>query len=217
MAEGEILKELSDGVEKGDEEAVKTISQAAIEKGIDPVSILEQGLTRGLLNVGERWRNGDAFITEVMLASTALNEGLKIIEPEIQKKGGKYERKGKIIIGTVQGDIHSIGKMIVAIMLEAAGFEVYDLGVDVPAKKFIDEVRKIKSQILCLSALLTTTMLEQKNVIDLLRMEGIRDAVKVMVGGAPVTKEWADEIGADAYGENAIEAVDKAIEIVEKK
>jgi corrinoid protein of di/trimethylamine methyltransferase len=144
-----------------------------------------------------------------MLAANAFKAGLDILEPKLTQQGKQLETTGKVVIGTVQGDIHDIGKSIVAAMLKATGFEVQDLGVDVPSQKFIEAVQKHQPQIVGMSALLTTSMLEQRKVIDALREAGLRDHVKIIVGGAPVTKAWSEEIGADAYGEDAFEAVNR--------
>ena len=205
----ELLEKLDAAVENYDEDAAKAAAQEAIQKDMDPAVAIKNGLMKGLLNIGNKWAKGEAFITEVMLAANAFKAGLDILEPKLTRQGKQLETTGKVVIGTVQGDIHDIGKSIVAAMLKATGFEVQDLGVDVPSEKFIEAVEKHQPHIVGMSALLTTSMLEQRKVIDALREAGLRDHVKIIVGGAPVTKAWSEEIGADAYGEDAFEAVNK--------
>ena len=216
MSSREIIEKLESAVESYDEVAARKAAQEALAKDIDPAEAIKDGLMKGLLNMGEKWAKGEAFITEVMLAATALKAGLDILEPALRQKGKRIETVGKVVIGTVQGDIHDIGKSIVAAMLKAVGFEVQDLGVDVSSEKFVEAVKKYNPQIVGMSALLTTSMLEQRKLIEGLSEAGLRDKVRVLVGGAPVTKAWASEIGADAYGEDAFEAVNKAKLLVSK-
>ena len=210
----EILERLTAAVENYDEDAAKKAAEEAVKKNVDPDVAIKDGLMKGLLKVGDKWAKGEAFITEVMLSGNALKAGLEILEPELKKKGKRIETLGTVVIGTVRGDIHDIGKSIVAAMLKAVGFEVQDLGVDVPPEKFVDAVKAHNPQILGMSALLTTSMVEQGNVVNGLKEAGLREKVKVLVGGAPVTKAWADEIGADAYGEDAFDAVNKAKHLI---
>lgn len=207
MSTEEILEKLHTAVEKYDEDAARRTAEEAIRRDIDPAFAIKDGLMKGLLTVGDKWAKGQAFITEVMLAANAFKSGLDILEPKLAQRGEHLETSGKVVLGTVRGDIHDIGKSIVAAMLKATGFDVLDLGVDVVPEKFVEAVRKNQPHIVGMSALLTTSMLEQRNVIDALREAGLRDKVKVIVGGAPVTKAWADEIGADAYCEDAFAAI----------
>ena len=216
MSKEEILDKLNAAVEKYDEDAAKAAAEEAIRRDVDPALAIKDGLMKGLLNIGGKWAKGEAFITEVMLAASAFKAGLDVLEPKLTQKGKQMETMGRVVIGTVQGDIHDIGKSIVAAMLKATGFEVQDLGVDVPPEKFVDAVKNHSPQVLGMSALLTTSMLEQKKVVDELRGTGLRDKVRVIVGGAPVTKSWAGEIGADAYGEDALEAVNRTKLLVAK-
>jgi corrinoid protein of di/trimethylamine methyltransferase len=216
LSSREIIEKLESAVESYDEVAARKAAQEALVKDIDPAVAIKDGLMKGLLNMGDKWAKGEAFITEVMLAATALKAGLDILEPALKQKGKEIETVGKVVIGTVQGDIHDIGKSIVAAMLKAVGFEVQDLGVDVSSEKFVEAVKKYNPQIVGMSALLTTSMLEQRKLIEGLSEAGLRDKVRVLVGGAPVTKAWASEIGADAYGEDAFEAVNKAKLLVSK-
>ena len=216
MSTEEILDKLDAAVEKYDDDAARAAAEEAVRKDIDPAVAIKEGLMKGLLNIGGKWAKGEAFITEVMLAANAFKAGLDILEPKLVQKGKHLETSGKVVIGTVRGDIHDIGKSIVAAMLKATGFEVIDLGVDVAPEKFVEAVKKNQPHIVGMSALLTTSMLEQRKVIDALREAGIRDKVKVIVGGAPLTKAWAEEIGADAYGEDAFEAINKTKLLVAK-
>jgi corrinoid protein of di/trimethylamine methyltransferase len=199
-----------------DDELAKSLSEKAVKKGIDPVVALEEGLAKALKEVGDRFGRGDAFITELIAAAQAMESGAKVLNEEIARKGASRRAIGRFLIGTVEGDIHSIGKNIVATMLSAAGFEVIDIGVDIKSKDFVDKVKELKPDILGLSALMTTTMTKQKEVIKALRIAGLRDDVKVIVGGAPVTEEWVEEIGADACGLDAGSAVKTALNLIEE-
>jgi len=205
-----ILRKLADAVENGDEEIAATVANKALTQGVDPAEAIEKGLTKGVLAVGDRWASGGAFITEVMLSAAALKAGLQVLEPALASRGKTRKILGRVLLGTVKGDIHDIGKSIVGAMLMAAGFEIHDLGVDVPPEEFVDEMLKVKPEIVGLSALLTVSMPAQKEVITALKDKGLRSVAKVMIGGAPVTEAWAREIGADAYGEDALDAIKKA-------
>ncbi len=192
------------------EEAVKK----SLESGYGALEIIN-ALTSALKVVGDMFERGEIFLVQLIVAGeSSKNVTSKYLEPLIKKEGGKREALGRVVIGTVAGDIHEIGKNIVASMLTSAGFEVIDLGTDVPVEKFVDAVRKYKPDILCLSALLTTTMHVQKEVIEALKRAGLREKVKVVVGGSPVTLSWAEEIGADGYAEDAVEAVRLAKKLV---
>lgn len=210
----EILEKIKKAVYEGDDNAVKEYCKKALEEGIAPLAILDEGLVSGIKDVGNEWISGKVWLTNVLLSAAAMKEGVSIIEPEIIKQKEKAKTIGKVIIGTVQGDIHALGKTLVSTMLLAEGLEVHDIGVDVPAEVFVDKVKQIKPQILGLSALMTSSMREQKTVIEALKKAGLRDAVKVMVGGAPVTAQWAEEIGADGYAENAYETAKMAKRLI---
>ncbi len=186
------------------EEAVKE----ALKAGIPPLEIIEKGLAPAMRIIGDKFEKGEYFLAELVAAGETFKEILnKYLKPELMKRGETTKKLGKVVIGTVRGDLHDIGKNIVATMLESAGFEVYDLGVDVPPEEFVKKAKEVNADIVAMSALLTTTMMEMKNVIEELKKAGIRDKVKVIVGGAPITEEFAREIGADAYGEDAVKAV----------
>ena len=216
MRREEIIKELGEAVKDYDEDRARRLAEEAVEMGIDPVDALEEGLAKALREVGDRFGRCEAFITELIAAAQAMEAGAEILNEEIARQGASRRVVGRFLIGTVEGDIHSIGKNIVTTMFLAAGFEVFDLGVDVPTGVFVEKVRELKPDILGLSALMTTTMMRQREVIDALWEAGLREGVKVIVGGAPVSEEWVDEIGADACGLDAGSAVNVALRLMEE-
>jgi len=213
----DILEELSKAVLDCDLEKVKNLTRKAISMNIDPLTIIEKGLADGIKKVGELFERGEVFLPDLMMAAEAMKAGISILEPILKSKKKHRTFLGRIIIGTVEGDIHDIGKNIVATMLEANGFEVIDLGVDVSTEKFISKVKELNPDILAMSALLYTTVPKMGEVIKALEKEGLRSYVKVMVGGAPVTSEIAKKMGADAYGENATSAVREAVRLMKEK
>ncbi len=206
----DILDHLSNSVIEGNSEAARMAANEALKEGLDPLDAIEKGLAKGLREVGRRFECGELFLMQLILSGEAMKAGVQVLKPEILRLQKELKGMGTYLIGTVEGDIHDIGKSIVTAMLTAEGFDVVDLGVDVPDQLFVEKTKEIKPPILGLSALMTTTRTKQKDVIDALRRAGLKDAVKVMVGGATVTPEWAQEIGADAYGEDAIDATKKA-------
>jgi len=207
------IEDLREAVLAADEEAALEATRALLEAGTDPRAILEDGLARAMTELGQRWNRGEAFLPEVVAAADIFKLCNELVEPALLARGGR--RTGHLfVIGTVEGDLHDLGKNIVKVMLQTAGFEVLDLGKDVPAARFVQAVADRRPRLLGLSALLTTTMLEQRTVIEALRAAGLRDTVRVMVGGAPVTAEWAAEIGADAYAPSAPAAVETALRLV---
>ena len=208
------LKELQEALFRGDILKVKEITQRALWEKIEPKEILEQGLIKGMKVVGIKFKNNEIFLPEVLLASQAMYGGLKLLQPKLIKSGVKAV--GKVIIGTAKGDLHDIGKNLVVMMLRGGGFEVIDLGIDVPPEKFLKASQEHQPDIVGISALLTTTMIGMMDIITILKKAGLRNKIKVMVGGAPVTQEFADEIGADVYASNAATAVDKARELLKK-
>lgn len=207
------LNELSISVENGDVDEVKELVKLAIDEKIDPSVILNDGMVTAMTIIGEKFKNGEAFAVEMMIAARAMAAGLEVLEPVLIS--GKVKSVGKAVIGTISGDLHDIGKNLVGIMLKGAGFNVYDLGVDVPISKFVDTAEEVGADIICMSALLTTTMIGMKSVVDLLQKRGIRNKYKVMVGGAPVNQEFCDKIGADIYTKDAASAADIARKIVQ--
>ena len=201
----ELLAKLKEAVIAMEPELARELTGQALEAGISPLEILRQGLIAGLEEVGEKFKNDEIFLPEVMISAKAFQDAFHLIEPRL--KAGNYQPKGKILIGTVAGDVHDIGKNIVAVLLQGNGFEVMDAGADVPVARFLQLSREFKPDVVGLSALLTTTMPVMKQVIEELKKAGLRDQVKVMIGGAPVTKEYAQQIGSDGYGEDAQAAV----------
>jgi corrinoid protein of di/trimethylamine methyltransferase len=212
--QSEIIEKLADAVKNYDNATSRRLAKKALQMGIDPVLAFEEGLAKALREVGDRFGRGDAFITELIAAAQAMEAGATILNEEIARQGASRKTIGKFLIGTVEGDIHSIGKNIVATMLRAAGFEVFDLGIDVPTMTFVEKVKELKPDILGLSALMTTTMIKQIKVIDALEAAELRSKVKVILGGTPITEEWVKEIGADACGLDAKSAVVVALELI---
>lgn len=208
----EILNELSQALQNGDADLVAQKTQEALDQGISPTEILDKGLLVGMGVIGKKFKDNEVFVPEVLIAARAMHFGLNILKPVLTNTGAKPF--GKVVLGTVKGDLHDIGKNLVGMVMMGSGLEVIDLGIDVPEEKFIEAVKEHKPDIVALSALLTTTMVEQKNVIDALIKEGLRDKVKVMVGGAPVTEEYCREIGADAYSADAVQAAQMARRLV---
>ncbi|HII02893.1 TPA: dimethylamine corrinoid protein 3 [Methanosarcinaceae archaeon] len=205
----EIIAKAKEAITEYDEEMAEEAATEALKGGIDPVEIIEHGFTAGMQEVGEQFEQGTVFLPHVLAAAEAMKAGIEVMKPEMERRKSKTEKKGTIVIGTIEGDIHSIGKDIVASMLNIAGFEVVDLGRDVPIKTFIEKAKELKPEFVASSALMTTTMVNQIQIEEQLKEAGIRDQVRTMVGGAPVTQDWADKIGANIYGENATDAVNK--------
>ena len=203
-----IIQEISEFLQKGRAKNVKALVQQALDEGIDAKQILTEGLLDGMMIVGTKFKNNEVFVPEVLVAARAMNAGLAILEPKLLEVGN--EPVGKAVIGTVKGDLHDIGKNLVAMMLKGAGFEVCDAGVDVDPETFIAKAEEIGADVICMSALLTTTMSNMRPVIDMLKERGLRDKYVVMIGGAPVTQAFADEIGADYYTSDATSAAETA-------
>jgi len=213
MAE-EIYQKLAQAVIDGEPEDAVEIAQAALEQGLDALECINRGLMPGIQEVGELFSKGDYFLPELIIGADTMKAALDILEPALVG-GQKREVVGRVVLGTVEGDLHEIGKTLVATMLTANGFKVTDIGVDQKAEAFIQAVVEAEADIVGASALLTTTMLQQKTLIKALEEAGLRDKVKVMVGGAPVTEAYAREIGADGYAEDAISAVDIAFRLID--
>ena len=205
-------QDLADAIIKGDNIASKEITQKLLEQGINPVEVLNEGLIAGMDVVGKRFKANEMYIPEVLIASRAMHAAMDILKPLLAKSD--IPSRGTILIGTVEGDLHDIGKNLVIMMLEGAGFTVIDLGIDVPTEKFVEEVKKNKAQVLGLSALLTTTMPVMKDVIEAVRADDEIKNTRIMVGGAPLTQDYADSIGADGYAPDASSAVDLAKELL---
>jgi corrinoid protein of di/trimethylamine methyltransferase len=210
----ELFQKMSQSILDGDSDAAIALAKQAIDSGIDPLEAISKGFVVGVNQVGESFACGQAFLPELVMAGEAMKAAVATLEPEMQKRGTSRQVYGKVVLATVEGDIHEIGKTLVGTMLSASGFQVYDLGVDVPTAKIIEKVKEVDADLVGLSALLTTTMVKQKEVIDELDKLGLRKKVKVMVGGAPVTKDWVQKIEADGYSEDAIGAVGLAKRLV---
>lgn len=210
----ELFQKMAQSIIDGEEDAAVALAQKAIESDLDPLDAITKGFVVGVNQVGDSFARGEAFLPELVMAGEAMKAAVNTLEPEMQKRGTKRQVFGKVVLATVEGDIHEIGKSLVGTMLSASGFQVYDLGVDVSAEKIIAKAKEVDADIVALSALLTTTMVKQKEVIDALDKEGLRRKVKVMVGGAPVTRDWVQKIEADGYSEDAIGAVAIAKELV---
>jgi corrinoid protein of di/trimethylamine methyltransferase len=207
MTEDRLFEAMSKAVIDGLPDKARDLADEALRAGVDPLEAIERGFKPGMDVVGEGFARGELFIPDLMMSGEAMKTAIAVLEPELMKRKQQRQVLGRVVIGTVQGDIHEIGKTLVATMLAANGFEVHDLGVDVPAQDFLDKVREVDADVLGLSALLTTTILNQEAVILSLQEAGLRDQVKVIIGGVPASPEWADEIGADAFAENANDAV----------
>jgi len=191
----------------GDPDRAADLAHEAIAAGMAPLDAIQRGFVPGLNEVGEGFGRGDLFLPDLVMAGEAMKAATAVLEPELQKGGVRREILGRVVLGTVKGDIHEIGKTLVSTMLSASGFEVHDIGVDVPYEDFALRARDLQADIVGVSALLTTTMTGQRHVVESLDRHGLRPRVKVIVGGAPVTKAWAEEIGADGFGEDAVAAV----------
>jgi len=206
----DILKQISETLIDGDRDKTAHLTREALTQGIDPATVFNDGLSKGIGVVGERFGKGELFLFDLMRAAEAMKAAMHMLEPQLLGQKKQMITLGRFLIGTVAGDIHDIGKNIVSVMLRVAGFEVTDLGVDVKPQTFVGNTREAKADILGLSALMTPTLLEQKKVIDALVETGLRDQVKVMIGGAVVTGTWAREIGADSYAADAFTGVANA-------
>lgn len=206
------LLDLSLAVEKGKRNDAKALAQALLEDGVAPLDIVEKGLVPGMSSIGEKFKNNEVFVPEMLIAARAMKECMALLEPLLVAEGIKP--KHTAVIGTVQGDLHDIGKNLVAMMLKGANIGVIDLGTNVSPEKFVTAARENGARLVCLSALLTTTMPAMREAIGAIRAAGL-DGVKVLVGGAPVTQEYCDEIGADGYSPDAASAVDKALAVLE--
>lgn len=213
----DLFKKMAQSILDGDSDIAVALAKQAIEIGVDPLEAISNGFVLGINQVGENFACGQAFLPELVMAGEAMKAAVATLEPEMQRRGTSRQVLGKVVLATVEGDIHEIGKTLVGTMLSASGFQVYDLGVDVPSERIIEKVKEVDADLVGLSALLTTTMVKQKEVISEMDKLGLRRKVKVMVGGAPVTREWVQKIEADGYSEDAIGAVGLAKRLVGAK
>ncbi len=211
----ELLKEAANSILEGNEEKALAVAKKALDGGVDPVEMLSEGFSVGIREVGDRFGRGELFLPELILAAEAMKKAGALLESAIEDL--TTQRKGKALIATVEGDVHDIGKGIVVALMKTQGIEVYDAGRDVAVDTIIEKAVELNVDIIGTSALLTTTLPQQKKLEEELRKRGIRDNFKTMVGGAPVTQRWADRIGADAFGEDAAEAVNKALALLQDR
>lgn len=210
----ELFAAMTRSIIDGEAEDAAELARQALAQGLDPLAAINQGYVPGIQQVGQEFSCGNAFLPELVMAGEAMKAAIAVLEPEMARQGVERSLEGRVVIGTVHGDIHDIGKTLVGTLLAAHGFEVHDLGVDVEVTRFVETARAVKADIVGLSALLTTTMVVQRDVIEALEDAGLRPGVKVMVGGAPVTRQWAAEIGAEGYSEDAAGAVQVARQLM---
>ena len=209
-----VFEEISSWLQKGQAAKVKTSVEQALNEGISANDILENGLMAGMSIVGEKFKNNEVFVPEVLIAARAMVKGIEVLQPHLTAAGA--EKKGTVIIGTVKGDLHDIGKNLVRIMMEGKGLTVIDLGVDVPVERFIEAARENHAQIIACSSLLTTTMAGMRDVVDAVKAAGLEGTIKVMVGGAPITQTFCDQVGANCYTGDASSAADAALAFCQK-
>jgi len=210
----ELFKKMAQSIIDGDSDASTALAKEAIAMGIHPLEAITKGFVIGVNTVGDAFGRGEAFLPELVMSGEAMKAAVAVLDPELRKLGTERRMLGRVVIATVEGDIHEIGKTLVATMLGASGFEVYDLGVDASSDKIIGKALEVNADIIAMSALLTTTMIRQREVIEELEKEGLRSRFKVMVGGAPITRDWVKTIGADGYSEDAVGAVAMAKQLL---
>ena len=210
----QIFKAMAQSIIDGESEDAEKLALEALELGIDPLDAINKGFVLGVDHVGNLFSCGDAFLPELVMAGEAMKTAVSVLEPEMAKQGTARKMLGSVVLGTIEGDIHDIGKTLVGTMLSASGFKVFDLGVNVPVMALVEKAREENADIIGVSALLTTTMVKQRDVVEALEDLGMRDKVKVLVGGAPVTRNWAEEIGADGFSEDAVGAVAAAKQLL---
>lgn len=209
-----LFQKMTQSIIDGEDEIAAELARESIELGIDPLDAINKGFVVGVNHVGNEFSCGNAFLPELVMAGEAMKAAVAVLEPELARRGTKRDILGKVVIATVEGDIHDIGKTLVGTMLSASGFEVHDMGVNVPIGDLVNKAREVDADIIGVSALLTTTMLKQREVIEAIEDIGLKGDVKVLIGGAPVTRAWMEEIGADGYSEDAIGAVAVAKELM---
>ncbi|NQT79416.1 MAG: corrinoid protein [Candidatus Aminicenantes bacterium] len=214
MSKEELLSKMEKAIVDGNKEEAEALAKEAIEKKIDLNEVIQKGYVPGIQKVGALWEKGEYFLPELITSAECMKAAMIVLHPELEKAQISTQSHGKVIIGTVEGDIHDIGKNLVSSMLQANGFDVIDLGADVKLEEFVKKADEENADFICLSALLTTTMLGQKRVIEILKDKNLTSRFKVLVGGAPVNQKWADDIGADGYGENAMVAIKIAKKLI---
>ncbi len=215
MSFDELYQQMAQSVIEGEPELAEELTHKGLEQGAEPLEMIDKGYGAGLQVVGELFEKGEYFLPHLVIGAEAMKAAMTVLEPELRRRQQARRSQGKVVLGTVEGDIHEIGKTLVGTMLSASGFEVFDLGVDVKTEDFVAKVKDTGATLVGLSALLTTTMAHQELVIRALNEAGVRDQVKVIVGGAPVSAEWARQIGADGYSEDAVSAVALARQLLQ--
>lgn len=214
MTKEELYRSIRKAIVDGDKPAARQLALEAVRLGLDLNEVIDKGYVPGIQEVGDLWEKGEYFLPELISSAECMKAAMDVLQPEMAKANVKSRSLGKVVIGTIEGDIHDIGKNLVASMLQANGFEIFDLGADVKLERFIEKAEAERADLICLSALLTTTMLNQKRFIELLGTRGLSGKYKVLVGGAPATRKWAEDIGAQGYAENAAMAVKEAKALV---
>jgi len=212
-----VYQELKEAIMGGDREKTLKAVDEALKGGVSASDIIERGMSPGMKEVGEKFARYEIYLPEMMMAAEAWEGAMKVLEPKLVESGKERKKVGKVVLGTVAGDIHSIGKNIVGAMLKMSGFEVYDLGIDVPASHFVTKAEEVGADVIAASALMSTTMPQQKNIIDHLKARGVRNKYVVLVGGGSTTEEWAKQVEADGYGKTAGDAATLALQVVAKK
>jgi corrinoid protein of di/trimethylamine methyltransferase len=210
----ELLTQITTSIVESELDETVALTRQALEANLEPLTIINEGLVPGMNIVGDKFQSGEYFLPHLIIAASGMQQAMELLEPELQARQETIERAGTLVIGSVAGDIHEIGKSLVGTMMSASGFQVYDLGINVPTETFVAKVKETGADLLGLSALLTTTMTVQREVIEALEEAGVRNQVKVIIGGAPVNQKWADTIGADGYAEDAVGAVELAKRLV---
>ena len=208
MDKKQLMENIVRSIIDGDQVKAQENAREALNINIDPLEVVESGFSRGMAIVGESFERGESYLPELLMAAATFNAAMEILEPEIEAKNKKIAKAGTVLLGTVKGDVHDLGKNIVAMVLETNGFSVVDIGVDVPSLNFIEEAKNVKADVIALSSLMTTTMPAQREIIEILKEKNLRDEYFVIVGGGPVSEEWAERIGADGFGKTAVDAVE---------
>ncbi len=216
MSTSDMMAKMAQAIIDGRKEDARSLAEQAVAGGLDLLEVIEKGYIPGLQKVGELWEKGEYFLPELISSAEGMKAAMTVLQPELKKAHLDAPVKGRVVIGTIEGDIHDIGKNLVASMMQAHGFDVQDLGADVKLERFIEKAEETGADFICLSALLTTTMLNQKKFMELLKARDLAGRFKILVGGAPVTQRWASEIGADGYAENAPAAVRLALALIGK-
>ena len=208
MDKKQLMENIVRSIIDGDQVKAQENAREALNINIDPLEVVESGFSRGMAIVGESFERGESYLPELLMAAATFNAAMEILEPEIEAKNKKIAKAGTVLLGTVKGDVHDLGKNIVAMVLETNGFSVVDIGVDVPSLNFIEEAKNVKADVIALSSLMTTTMPAQREIIEILKEKNLRDEYFVIVGGGPVSEEWSEKIGADGFGKTAVDAVE---------